>query len=166
MFDLEVNGFELIARALLVYLALLVMMRLAGKRDVGQLSVIDLLVILLIAEGVSTAIQGANESVTGGLIIAGVILAANRLIALAGDFIPAFGQFVEGTPTDIVRNGRMLRDSMHKESITEDEIMAAVRGHGIDDLSKVRRAVLEADGTISVIPDEGTVQKPKRRSKA
>ena len=137
MFDLDVNGFELVARALLVYVALLVMIRIAGKRDVGQLSVIDLLVILLIAEGVSSAIQGANESVTGGIIIAGVIVAANRLIALAGDFVPLFSNVVEGTPTDLVRQGKMLRESMHKESITEDELMTAVRSHGLEDLTKV-----------------------------
>jgi uncharacterized membrane protein YcaP (DUF421 family) len=165
MFGLEVNGFELITRAVLVYGALLVMIRIAGKRDVGQLSVFDLLVILLIAEGVSSSIQGGNESVTGGIIIVAVILVLNRLIAFAGDRVPAFGRLVEGTPTEIVRDGRMLHRNMHKESITEDELMTAIRGHGVDDLSKVQRAVLETDGTISVISDEEK-QKPKRRARA
>jgi uncharacterized membrane protein YcaP (DUF421 family) len=162
MFDLEVNGLELVARAVLVYGALLVMMRIAGKRDVGQLSVFDLLVILLIAEAVSSAIQGGNESVTGGLIIVAVVIALNRLIAIAGDRVPAFGRVIEGTPTEIVRHGRMLEDNMHKENISEDELMTAIRGHGVDDISKVQRAVLETDGTISVIAD-GETQKPKRR---
>jgi uncharacterized membrane protein YcaP (DUF421 family) len=166
MFELDVNALELVARAVLIYVALLVMMRIAGKRDVGQLSVIDLLVVLLIAEGVSSALQAGNESITGALISAAVIIALNRLIAIMGDTIPIFSQVVEGTPTEIVRDGRMLRSSMHKESITEDELMAAIRSHGIEDLHEVRRAVLENDGTISVISDEKTTQKPKRRPKA
>jgi uncharacterized membrane protein YcaP (DUF421 family) len=164
MFELEVNGLELVSRALLIYFALLVMMRIAGKRDVGQLSIFDLLVVLLIAEGVSSSIQGANESVTGGIIIAAVIMAANRLIAVAGDFIPAVSRFIEGTPTEIVRNGRMLRKNMHKESITEDELMTAIRSHGVDDVRKVQRAVLETDGTISVITEAEKSDKPKRRT--
>jgi uncharacterized membrane protein YcaP (DUF421 family) len=166
MFDLEVNGLELVARALLIYLALLVMMRVAGKRDVGQLSIFDLLVILLLAEGVSSAIQGGNESLTGGIIIAAVIMAANRLIAVAGDFVPAITRITEGTPTEIVRDGRMLRKNMHKESISEDELMTALRSHGIENVQSVRRAVLETDGTISVITGDEESRKPKRKSRA
>lgn len=165
MFDLEVNGLELVARAALIYVTLLVMIRVAGKRDVGQLSVFDLLVILLVAEGVSSAIQGSNQSVTGGIIIVAVIMAMNRLIAIAGDVVPGFGHIVEGTPTEIVRNGRMLRRNMHKESISEDELLTAIRSHGVDDISKVQRAILETDGTISVISGQ-EVKKPRRRAKA
>jgi uncharacterized membrane protein YcaP (DUF421 family) len=164
MFDLEVNALELVARAVLIYVTLLVLIRLAGKRDVGQLSVFDLLVILLIAEGVSSAIQGGNESVTGAIITVAVILALNRLLAAVSAHFPAFGRLFEGSPTEIVRNGRMLRQNMMKEHITEDELMTAARGHGVEDLSKIQRAVLEADGTISVITDE-KAEKPKRKAK-
>lgn len=162
MFSLDVNGFTIITRTVIVYLALLFALRVAGKREMGQMTSFDLIVLLLISEAVQGSMVGGDMSVTGGLLAAGVLIGGNYGLAQARDRIPFLRAVLESSPTVVVSNGRFMRKNMSDENLEEDEVMLAIRAHGIEDVKGVRLAVLEQDGSISVIPLEGEPQKRRR----
>src|SRR3972149_4778799 len=120
MFELDVNGLSIVARTLIVYLALLAGLRLAGKRELGQMTPFDLVVILLIANAVQNAMVGPDTSVTGGLIAAGALIAANYGIALAREHVPLLRRAVEGTPTLLINDGQFLQEHLKQEGLDED----------------------------------------------
>jgi uncharacterized membrane protein YcaP (DUF421 family) len=154
IFQLEIPAIEVIARTAIVYLALLVALRLAGKREIGQMTTFDLVVILLIANAVQNAMVGPDSSVTGGLIAAFVLLLGNYAIAWISEHFTPLRVWLEGTPTVLVSNGLLLKSNMRKESIDAEEIYMAMREHGIDSLPDVKLAVLEIDGSISIVPKD------------
>ncbi|HWO72974.1 MAG TPA: YetF domain-containing protein [Dehalococcoidia bacterium] len=162
MFDLDVSAWNIAARTAVVYVALLVGLRLAGKRELGQMTPFDLAVVLLIANAVQNAMVGPDTSVTGGLIAAGVLLAVNRGVAFGRDRISWFRRVVEGTPTLLVDDGRLLTDHLRREGLDEDEVLMALREHGFADLKGIRMAVLETDGSISIIPKQGRPSRTRR----
>src|SRR5438876_4332536 len=106
MFGLEISGWSIVARTIIVYAAVLIGLRLAGKRELGQMTPFDLVVILLIANAVQNAMVGPDTSVTGGLIAASVLIAANYGLAIARERIPLLHRVVEGTPTLLVHDGK------------------------------------------------------------
>ena len=168
MFSLDVNGLSIIVRTVIVYLALLFALRIAGKREMGQMTSFDLIVLLLISEAVQGSMVGGDMSVTGGLLAAGVLIGGNYGLAQARDRIPFLNAALESSPTVVVSNGRFMRRNMSDENLDEDEVMLAIRAHGIEDVKGVRLAVLEQDGSISVIPAEGNSQtrrKPRSMKK-
>ena len=159
MFDLDVNGLSIVARTLIVYLALLAGLRLAGKRELGQMTPFDLVVILLIANAVQNAMVGPDTSVTGGLIAAGVLVSANYGVARARERLPWLRRAVEGTPTLLINDGKFVREHLRREGLEEDEVLMAIREHGVSDVKDVRIAVLETDGSISIVPvDAGAIR--------
>ena len=162
MFSLDVDGIEIVARTIIVYLALLFALRVAGKREMGQMTSFDLIVLLLISEAVQGSMLGGDVSVTGGLLAAGVLIGGNYGLAQARDRIPFLRAALESSPTVVVSNGRFMRKNMSDENVDEEEVMLAIRAHGIEDVKGVRLAVLEQDGSISVIPAES---KPQERRK-
>jgi len=155
IFDLNVGALEIVARTALVYSALLFALRVAGKREIGQMTPFDLTVILLVANAVQNAMVGPDTSVTGGLIAAAVLIGANYGVARLSDRIPWLRRALEGTPTLLVNNGQYLERNLRREGIGEDEIMMAVREHGESDIAQVAAAILEVDGSISVMAKEG-----------
>ena len=159
MFDLDVNGWSIVARTLIVYGALLAGLRLAGKRELGQMTPFDLVVILLIANAVQNAMVGPDTSVTGGLIAAGVLVSANYGVALARERLPWLRRAVEGTPTLLINDGKFVHEHLRREGLEEDEVLMAIREHGVSDVKDVRIAVLETDGSISIVPvDAGAIR--------
>jgi len=146
---------EVAIRTALVYLVLLALLRLAGKREVGQLSVIDLLVLLLIADAVQNAMVGDNDTLLGGVVAAAVLIGLDRVLAIAIDRWKWARKAIEGEPRLLVHDGKVLRKAMHAEGIDEAELRAAIRKHGVEKVEDVRLAVLEADGQISVISRSG-----------
>ena len=163
MFSPDENLLEIIARTLCVYLVLLVVLRLAGKRELGQMEPFDVVVLLLISEAVQNAIIGGDQSLTGGLVAAGLLIGANKTIAVARDRIPRLRSALESSPTELVRDGRFLHEEMQKEELEEREVMMAIRGHGLAEVEDVYLAVLETDGSISVIPEDNKPQSARRR---
>jgi uncharacterized membrane protein YcaP (DUF421 family) len=163
LFDLGINGFEIIARTVIIYGALLIALRVAGKRELGQMTPFDLVVLLLISEAVQNALIDGDLSVTGGLIAAGTLIGVNYGVAKARDRLPWFREFVEGSPTVLVNNGKLIRENMRRENIEVEEVMMAIREHGLDNIEDVRLAVLETDGSISVVPADGDAQPQRRR---
>ncbi len=162
MFDLGTPAWIIVVRSLLVYGALVVGLRLMGKRELGQMTVFDLVVILLIANAVQNAMVGADFSVQGGILAALVLLTANRLLSLLRLHGP-WSLLIEGTPTVLIEDGRLIESHLRKEGLEPADIETAVREHGLETIESVRIAVLEPDGAISVVPNTSTVLRGHRR---
>jgi uncharacterized membrane protein YcaP (DUF421 family) len=149
-------------RAAIVYVAILVGLRLMGKRELGQMTVFDLVVVLLLANAVQNAMVGADTSVQGGLVAAFVLLALNRLVAAARLHSGVWGRLVEGSPTVLVQEGHVLDAAVRKEGLERAQIEMAMREHGVADFSDVRLAVMETDGSISIVPRGSTVIRTRK----
>ena len=130
-------------------------LRLAGRREVGQMSILDLVVILVIANGVQNAMVGENTTLAGGLISAATLLILDRALNTLLKRNRRLGRILEGEPILIVSGGKVLPEAMRRTRIDRDELDAAVRSHGVASVSDVSLAVVEADGRISVIPRTG-----------
>lgn len=155
---------EIVGRSLVVYVAVLVGLRLGGRRELGQLTPFDLVVILLVANAVQNAMVGADTSLQGGLVSAATLFAVNAGVARLRLRSERVRQLVEGVPVVLVQHGEIVTANLHREGITEDEVIAAVREHGeIGDLSQVELAVLETDGSVSVVPMTANVHRSRRR---
>lgn len=159
---------DIVLRSLAVYAAVLVGLRLVGKRRLGQMSVPDVVVILLIANAVQNAMVGADVSLGGGLVSAATLLVANVAVSRLRIAWPTFGRLVEGTPTLLVHDGRFVTDNLRREGIQRDEVESILREHGVAEVGDVRVAYLEPDGAISVIPRTSEVIRagaPARRAR-
>ena len=142
----------IIFRTVIIYLFILAGLRLAGKREIGQMTVFDLVVLLLIANAVQNAMVGPDTSVTGGLLAALVLLVMDRVIVILRMKWPLVRRLVEGSPTLLVLHGEVIPEAMKREGLDLETLAAAFREHGVGDLNSVEMAVLEIDGSISVVP--------------
>ncbi len=155
---------EVVVRTLVVYLGLLLAVRLAGKREVGQMKPFDLVTLLIISNAVQNAMVGPDTSLIGGLVAAVVILLLNLAVGRLRQRYQLAKDVFEGSPTLLVHDGQFMLEHIRDEHVTETDVLQAMREHGIEDLSKVQSAVLEVDGSISIIPKEQTtIHKSQRR---
>lgn len=161
MFVLGLPVIEKILRPVIVYLFLIIGLRLAGKRELAQLNPFDLVVLLMLANTVQNAIIGNDQSVTGGLIGAVTLLGVNALVVRFLYGHRRLDELVEGTAEFLIYRGRLNRNLMRRELITEAELLAAARRQGIASLSDVESASLEPGGAISFILREP--QKAEKR---
>lgn len=152
MFNLGSPALNILIRTVIVYLVILIGLRLAGKREIGQMTVFDLVVLLLLANAVQNAMVGPDTSLTGGVLAAAVLLVMNNLLARLRLRWPRLRRWVEGSPTLLVLHGELLAEQLRREGLDEETLKTALREHGVTDLSEVELAVLEIDGTISVVP--------------
>jgi len=148
--DLPLVG-ETVARTALVYLTVLVALRISGKRHVAQLSIVDFVLVLLVSNAVQSAMVGSDTSVVGGLAAALTLIALNVLLTRLIARSPRLGAILSGEPTLLVRDGKVLDASLAREGIRREELEAAIREHGFDDERQVRHAILETDGSLSVV---------------
>jgi uncharacterized membrane protein YcaP (DUF421 family) len=155
MFDLSIPLWEIVARTMVVYVTVLGLLRVAGKRELGTMSPADLVVILIIANAVQNAMNGGDVSLIGGIISAATLVGMNLLLGRFGRSIPILGRLVVEEPTLLLQDGQPIAKNMESEHVDVEEIEMAAREHGIADLSEVAAAVLEIDGSISVIPKQG-----------
>ena len=149
-------------RAVVIYVALLVALRLFGKREVGQFTLYDLVFILLVANALQPAITGPDTSVVGGIVLIVALVGTNYLVGKL-DNMPRFHQLFSPAPAVIVKDGKFLADVMKREGVDQSEVDMSMREHGITDMKDVQLAVLEADGTISIVPSTVMVQRTKHR---
>ncbi len=162
MWILGTPAWAIVVRSALVYLGTYVGMRVMGKRELGQMTLFDLVVILLIANAVQNAMVGPDTSLTGGLLAALVLLAMNRLLAalrLRGEW---WGRLLEGTPTVLIENGRFVLANLRREGLERVEVEMAMREHGLATPEEVRLAVLETDGMISFVPNDSKVVRARK----
>ena len=162
MFTLAIPGWDIVLRTVAIYLVILIGLRLAGKREIGQMTVFDLVVLLLIANAVQNAMLGPDMSLTGGILAAVVLLVLNAIVARLRLRWPRLRRMVEGSPTLLVLRGEVIADHLRREGLDQETLEAALREHGVADLSEVEMAVLEIDGSISVVPAGGTTKRVKR----
>ena len=146
---------ELVLRAVVVYLVLLVMVHLSGKRTVGQFTPFDLLVVLLLSEAVSNSLSGSDDSLLGGLLVAGSLVLLNALVGLLASRSRQVEKLVEGEPVIVGRNGQLIEGAMARHRLSRAELEESLRQADCP-LKDMRLAVLEANGQISImkhIPD-------------
>ncbi len=162
MLGFETPAWTIIVRSSVVYLAILVGLRLMGKRELGQMTAFDLVVILLIANAVQNAMVGPDTSLPAGLLSAFVLFGANKLVGVLRLRSRRWGGFVGGTPTVLVENGQFVMPNLQKEGLEGSEVEMAMREHGIASITEVQLAVLETDGSISIIPNDSKVVRTRR----
>ena len=145
------NGWTLLFTAFriaIVYFVLLLFLYLAGRRTLGQLTTFDLVTLLLLSNVVQNAMIGPDNSLLGGLLGAGLLLLLNRWVAKT----KWLRQKLEPNPVILIYQGKMIKEHLEQEDISLADLQSAIREHGYSDITEVETAVLEMDGTISVIP--------------
>lgn len=150
MFVAQVPFWERILRAVVVYVFVVAALRLAGKRELGQLNSLDLVVLLFLSNILQNSIIGNDVSITGGLIGAATLLLVNYLTIRFLYRFPQIDQLVEGEATLLILDGAVQRESLRKELLTEEELLVACHKQGILNVTDVARAYLEPGGAITV----------------
>ena len=152
-----------VLRSAAVYICIVVFIRIFGKKELSQLSVIDLVFILLISNSVQNSMVGDNTSLGGGLIAAATLFALNTVLRLLVYKFRPLEKFLEGEAVMLVYKGKVIKKNLDLEKITMEELNASIREHGIKDLASVDLAILETDGNISVLSDDYTRRSSKKR---
>lgn len=150
MFDMQAPWWEFIVRASIVYIVLLVMVRLTGKRTVGQFTPFDLIVVMLLSEGVSGSLNGQDASIPGGLIVAATLVALDVLIGIATARSRRIDNIVQGSPVLVGRDGVIYKDVLKRERVAYSDVEKALREADCE-IEDMRMAILEADGNINVM---------------
>jgi uncharacterized membrane protein YcaP (DUF421 family) len=163
MWHLAIPAWQLVARSVAIYLALLIGLRLFGKREVGQFTLFDLVLVLLVANAVQPAITGPDSSVLGGLIIIGSLFALNWVIATVRGRSPLVRSLLEGKATIVGRDGAWIPTALKQAGLEVEDCMMALREHGFADISEASLVVLETDGSISVVPGSAPMLRGRRR---
>lgn len=150
MFELSLPWWELMLRAVAVYGALLLMVRVSGKRSIGQFTPFDLLVVMLLSESVSNGLSGGDDSLAGGLLLAATLIACNGAVGFAASRSRRLENLIDGTPVLIGRDGRIFSAVLKAHRLGAGDVEQALREAdcAVEDL---HLAVLEADGSISVV---------------
>jgi uncharacterized membrane protein YcaP (DUF421 family) len=154
------------AKTTVVYLFLIVGLRVLGKRELGQMTIYDVVLLIVLANSVQNSMVGSDDSLVGGLVAGGVLLILNKLFNLAITRSNRLRAVMVGEPRLILNHGHLIYSHMAKEGITEDQVMAALREHGLTSLDEAQIAVLEVDGSISVVPTEASVLHSTRHYRA
>jgi uncharacterized membrane protein YcaP (DUF421 family) len=144
-----------VLRAVGVYMILLILLRISGKRTLSQVTTFDFVLILIIAETTQQALLGEDYSLTNMTIIASTLVLLSLLLAYVDFYLPQVSKWVDGAPLIVVRDGEILKDRVRKELVTEEDILESARQkHGIERMDQIKYAVLEKSGDISIIPKE------------
>lgn len=137
-----------------VYLFIIFGIRIFGKKELSQLSVIDLVFILLISNAVQNAMVGNNTTLWGGILAALTLFLVNYLFKNIFFKSKKISELIQGSPLMLVYHGKIVEKHLREAKLSHDELMAAIREHGVEDISDVDLAVLEVDGNISVLSDQ------------
>ena len=163
----NVTGCLIIAgKTLVVYLFLIAGLRLLGKRELGQMNIFDLVLIVVLGNSVQNAMMNNDNSLGGGLIAATTLLIVNRLFNILLHRSKRVERAMVGQPMLILNEGIPIEQRMRREGITRDQLMTALREHGLTRLDQARMCVLEVDGSISVVPMDTESLKTRRHFKA
>lgn len=159
----DIAPWELILRSVAVYVVMLVALRVFGKRELGQFTLFDLVLVLLVANAVQPAMTGPDTSLAGGLLIILTLVVTNRALAEGRRRIPLLRRVLESPATTIGRDGAWLTDDVNREGLDAADLDAALREHGIASIREVALAVLEPDGSISVVPRQRPAAAARQR---
>lgn len=149
--SMGISPAEKAVRTVAVYAGLLILLHAAGKRQLAQLNAFDLVVLMLLSNIVQNAVIGNDNSLSGGLLGAVILIALNYGVVRGAFLSPRFGKLLQGGSTTLYENGQINRRACRREAITEEELVAAVRRQGLE-LPDVERVDLEPEGTFDVTP--------------
>jgi uncharacterized membrane protein YcaP (DUF421 family) len=152
MWNIAVPVWELVVRAAIVYVFLFGLLRVTGKRQIGQLAPFDLVLLLVLSNAVQNSMNAGDNSLVGGLISAATLVGLNYGVGYATFRSKALETLVEGRPEIIIHNGHVFEDVMKSAKLTHHELSAALRRAGCSCAEDVHSAVLENNGSISVVP--------------
>lgn len=150
MFDIAVPWWELVVRAIVVYVVLLLLIRLTGKRQIGQFSPYDLVLLLILSNAVQNSMNAGDNSLVGGLIIALTLLVLNYLVGLLTFKSKRIEAFIDGRPQLLIHDGKLFEDVLESAKVTHAELMSSLRESGYFSIADVQLAILETNGRISV----------------
>ena len=146
----------LVVRAVVVYVFMGIALRVAGRRELGQMTTFDLVLLLVLANAVQNSINAGDNSLGGGLISALTLLVINFAVGEATYRWRWFERIVQGPPLPLVRHGKIVLRNMKRERVTLEELRSALRKQGIDGVTQCKHAVLESDGTLTAVRDDVT----------
>ncbi len=153
----------IVIRSVTVYIFIIVAIRLFGKKELSQLSIIDLVFILLISNSVQNAMTGDNYTLIGGLTAVTALFCTNWILKNLIFRSRGISQLMQGNPLMLIYHGKVIQKHLNEAQISLEELEAAVREHGVEKISEVDLAVLEVDGNISVLSRNFSKQTVKRR---
>ena len=151
LWKLSAPWWQFVLRGLIVFFFVLVFLRLSGKRQVGQMTPIDLVLLLLISNAVQNAMNGGDNSITAGAILAATLILADVAMGALARRSRKVEKFIEGSPLLLIHNGHVIADSLERSGMTRNDLMAGLRASGIAAVSDVHAAVLENNGHITVL---------------
>lgn len=159
LFQLSAPWWHFVLRAGAIYVLVILLIRVSGKRAVGQFTPFDLILLILIGNAVQNGINGGDNSLTGAVIMAGTLIALNYGVALATSRLRAVEKIVEGEPVVLARDGRLFEQVLRRELVSRADFREALRMNGVEDVADVELALLETNGSISVVTrDRGVAE--------
>jgi uncharacterized membrane protein YcaP (DUF421 family) len=150
MFDMSVPWWELILRAVVIYIFLILLLRVSGKRQIGELSPFDLVLLLILSNGVENSMNGGDESLVGGIILATTLIVINYGVGLISYKNKRVEKFIEGRPLVLIHEGKVFEDVMKESKLTRLELDSTLRQLGYFDHNEVKLAILENTGKVTV----------------
>lgn len=150
LFHLDVPLLSLFIRAIAVYAFILFLLRISGKRQMGQMTAIEFVAVLLISNAVQNSMNGGDNSLIGGLFLATILIGMSTLIAYLTYKSKLASHIIEGTPSLLIHKGKLIPNNIKKELLSEGELKALLRKQGFHDMADIDVAILEADGTLSI----------------
>jgi uncharacterized membrane protein YcaP (DUF421 family) len=153
MFTLGVPAWELVCRAVIVYVALLILLRISGKRTVGELSIFDLIVVIVLGSAVRTSLLGNDKSLLGGLLVVCVLLLVDFIAAFLTARFKPVEHLLDGRPVLVARDGVVFHDVLKKCNVPSGTFEGVLRKHSVT-TEQIGQAILEANGTITVCKKE------------
>ena len=154
LFELSAPWWHFVLRAVAIYALVMVLVRVSGKRAVGQFTPFDLVLLILIGNAVQNGINGGDNSLTGAAIMASTLIALNYAVAFVTSRSRRAERVVEGEPVVIARNGKLFEKVLQRELISDSDFNEALRMNNIKDVGEVELALLETNGSISVVPKQ------------
>jgi uncharacterized membrane protein YcaP (DUF421 family) len=152
MWNMSLVWWEFVLRGIIIYVFLIALLRMTGKRQVGQLAPFDLVLLLVLSNAVQNAMNGGDNSVIGGMISAVTLVGANWIVGVLTYRSKKLEALVEGRPDVLIHDGKLFQKTLEHAKLTHHELMTALREAGCGSVEDVRAALLENDGSISVIP--------------
>ena len=152
MWNMSLVWWEFVLRGVIIYLFLLILLRLTGKRQIGQMSPFDLVLLLVLSNAVQNSMNGGDNSVVGGMISAVTLVGVNWLVGVLTFRSKKLEGLIEGRPEVLIHNGRLFQNALDRACLTRHELMGALREAGCAAVDDVHLAMLEPEGRISVIP--------------
>jgi uncharacterized membrane protein YcaP (DUF421 family) len=151
MFQLSAPWWHFSLRAVVVYVLVMLLVRLSGKRAVGQFTPFDLVLLILIGNAVQNGMNGGDNSLTGAVILAVCLIVLNYGVAFVAARSPRARIFIEGKPVVLARDGKIFRDVLKRELVSNADFLEAMRETGCSEIEKIRVATLETNGRISIV---------------